>query len=705
MTLQHVPTLIVGLTVTAYWSYVARMVRRVRRNAGHVGKVLVPAQLREKLMWVVWVPVIGGWFCTPLKVAFGFVGRFDQMVLPPESAAGTTSLVIRFVAAGLAIGCLAASIVTWRYMGEQWRMGIDPTQKLRLLVDGPFAKVRHPIYALSILLMLCSVVVLSCPTMLLLAAIHIALMHVKARNEERFLLQTQGAPYAEYCRKTGRFVPFVRSRIPAHVPHMDGTETTPDSPIRGWKAGGQYPFRLNVFQQSMLRWDRLHPYNAVHAVRVRGPANADALRDAAWAVAKSAELGEFAVNWFRTAYEYRPPQFIRVQEVAPGRSTEARLTEIVTEELNTPFPGDVHHPIRWTVFNEPGGDGHYVVVCYHHAVSDAFGIERFLAAVLRRYLGLPAGSEDARLTTRLMRLDRSLRPKAGLIDHLVAHIRLSIRHREIRRAHKMPDERLGGDYTAVALRTAPDGLMERLAAGCKRRGAGVNDAFLAAFAFMIAQQTPDRHTSRRRRYIAMATVVSARKHLPPEQAEDFGVCLSSIIVVLRRPDVPIDELLRDVARQTLVLKANPSRAAAETNLRYFAIRWLWWTAAVKHERRSYRRVFPICGGVSTVRVDESRFADLAPHVTRYVRACPAGPVMPLLLGPTVFSGRLELGLTYRIASRTREQAGALLDGIISKLEELAEAPAGIGSSGSIPSSTVRASPVLETAHPGATAPP
>ncbi|HVP12996.1 MAG TPA: hypothetical protein VMV94_17610 [Phycisphaerae bacterium] len=700
MPLHHIPTLIIGLIVTAYWAYVGSMVRRVRRDAGNVRKVLVPAQRRERLMSGIWVPVILGWFGLPLMVAFGFSDQFDRIVLSPAAASTTGFLVIRFIAAGVAIGCLALSIVTWRYMGEQWRMGIDPTQKLRLLVDGPFAKVRHPIYSLSILLMLCSVVVLPCPTMFLLAVIHITLMHIKARNEERFLMDTQGQAYAEYCRRTGRFVPFLRNRGPVHVPYMDGSETAPGSPIRAWKAGGIYPFRLNVFQQSMLRWDRLHPYNAVHAVRVCGPANVDAFRAAAWEVAKGAGLGEFAVNYFHTAYEYRPLQFVRVQEVVPGRSAEERLAEVMTEEINTPFHGDMHHPIRWTVFNEPGGEAHYVVLCYHHAVSDAFGIERLLGAVLRKYLRLPPSPDDARLTTRLARLDRSLRPKASVFDHIVGQIRLSFRHREIRRAHKMPDERLGGDYTAVTVRAASDGLMERLAAGCKRRGVGVNDALLAAFASVIAEQTPDRHTSRRRRFIAMATVVSARKHLPREQADDFGVCLSSIIAVLRRPDIPMEELVREVARQTRVLKARPSRAAAETNLRYFAIRWLWWMVTLKYDRRSYRRVFPLCGGVSTVYVDANRFDDLAPHVTRYIRACPTGPVMPLLLGPTVLRGKLELGLTYRIASRTNRQAEALLEGILSRLEELADLPTAITPSVPSQPSTVMASAVVEAVHPG-----
>lgn len=670
MPLQDLPTLLLGLIVSAYWTYVGWMVWRVRRDAGHVGKVLVPAQLREKLMWVLWVPVIAGWGSTPLRVVVGLTTRYDEAVLTDATASSTSLLIIRWIATAIALGCLALSIRTWRHMGEQWRMGIDPSQKLRLLVDGPFATVRHPIYSLSILLMLCSVIILPSPTMILMAVIHITLMHIKARNEEQFLLETQGPSYAEYCRKTGRFMPYFRSGMPAHVPHMDGSETSPDSPIRGWKAGGQYPFRFNFFQQSMLRWDRLHPYNAVHSVRVAGPANVDALRTATWELAKAAELGEFAVNHLGTAYEYRPLQVIRVQEVAPGANGEARLTEVITEEINTPFHGDVHHPVRWTVFNDAGSDAHYIVLCYHHAISDAFGIERLLAAVLRRYLELPAGPDDAKLTTRLTRLDRSLRPQSGVINHIIGQIRLSFRHREMRRVHKMPDERLGGDYTAVALRTAPEHLMDQLTAGCEQMGVGVNDAFIAAFASAIAEQTPDRQTSRRRKHLAMATVVGARRNLPREQADDFGVCLSSIMAVLRRPDVPVAELVKDVARQTRALKTNPTRAAAETNLRYFAIRWLWWLAAVKHDRRSYRRVFPICGGVSTVYVAEDRFADLAPRVTRYVRACPTGPVMPLLLGPTIYHGRLELGLTYRIASRTRAQAEAMLERIISRLEEL-----------------------------------
>jgi protein-S-isoprenylcysteine O-methyltransferase Ste14 len=43
--------------------------------------------------------------------------------------------------------------------------------------------------------------------MLAVALAHIGLANVKARNEERYLLVTQGESYALYVQRTGRFFP------------------------------------------------------------------------------------------------------------------------------------------------------------------------------------------------------------------------------------------------------------------------------------------------------------------------------------------------------------------------------------------------------------------------------------------------------------------------------------------------------------------
>jgi protein-S-isoprenylcysteine O-methyltransferase Ste14 len=43
--------------------------------------------------------------------------------------------------------------------------------------------------------------------MFVIAAVHVVLMNVKARNEERHLLAVHGDAYARYLRTSGRFLP------------------------------------------------------------------------------------------------------------------------------------------------------------------------------------------------------------------------------------------------------------------------------------------------------------------------------------------------------------------------------------------------------------------------------------------------------------------------------------------------------------------
>jgi len=86
-------------------------------------------------------------------------------------------------------------------------MDIAVDTKTELITDGPFRRIRHPIYAYQALLVLCSAVILPTVPMLIVAATHLALVNVKARNEERHLLSSHGDVYARYVARTGRFVP------------------------------------------------------------------------------------------------------------------------------------------------------------------------------------------------------------------------------------------------------------------------------------------------------------------------------------------------------------------------------------------------------------------------------------------------------------------------------------------------------------------
>ncbi|MGA8034043.1 MAG: isoprenylcysteine carboxylmethyltransferase family protein, partial [Casimicrobiaceae bacterium] len=81
-----------------------------------------------------------------------------------------------------------------------------------LITDGPFRRIRHPIYAFSILIMIASAVVLPTPSMIALAALHLSLMNIKARNEEAHLARMHGDAYLRYLDRTGRFLPRLTGR-------------------------------------------------------------------------------------------------------------------------------------------------------------------------------------------------------------------------------------------------------------------------------------------------------------------------------------------------------------------------------------------------------------------------------------------------------------------------------------------------------------
>ncbi len=90
-------------------------------------------------------------------------------------------------------------------------MGIDPNEKNPLIATGPFAYVRHPIYALSATMMAASMIALPAPLLLAAGGIHISLLFWESVREEGHLLRVHGAVYAEYRRRVGRFLPKSRS--------------------------------------------------------------------------------------------------------------------------------------------------------------------------------------------------------------------------------------------------------------------------------------------------------------------------------------------------------------------------------------------------------------------------------------------------------------------------------------------------------------
>jgi len=118
-----------------------------------------------------------------------------------------------------------------------------------------------------------------------------------------------------------------------------------------------------------------------------------------------------------------------------------------------------------------------------------------------------------------------------------------------------------------------------------------------------------------------------------------------------------------------VAKEDHFAADAVSEMRLLLAKSSW--PLCRNTRQSFRRYFPVFGGVSTVIVNQGRFAGLQDQVVRYVRACPPGAIMPLILAPTVWRSQLEFSLVFRHSFLDHSAAGRLLEAVEAGLERFA----------------------------------
>jgi protein-S-isoprenylcysteine O-methyltransferase Ste14 len=198
---ERIPPFVAGCCLLIYWGAVVVKARRIARQAGH-GANLVPRERTGRWLRVVWMPVVLAWCVQPWLTALG----------PPASrlfqpVTGLAFTVFGFAGAALCIAATIATFVCWREMGKSWRLGIDPEEKTQLVFSGPYRFARHPIYALSSVLVLGTFGTTPTVAMMVTALLHLLLLQVEARREEKYLLAKHGESYAEYKRRVGRFVP------------------------------------------------------------------------------------------------------------------------------------------------------------------------------------------------------------------------------------------------------------------------------------------------------------------------------------------------------------------------------------------------------------------------------------------------------------------------------------------------------------------
>ncbi len=103
------------------------------------------------------------------------------------------------------------SLVLWAWaqwtLGVQWSPQLQVREQHVLVTDGPYARIRHPLY--TALIGFGTGMALVSANWLLVAAAVLVVVGLQARipKEEQMLLQEFGDRYADYMRRTGSLLP------------------------------------------------------------------------------------------------------------------------------------------------------------------------------------------------------------------------------------------------------------------------------------------------------------------------------------------------------------------------------------------------------------------------------------------------------------------------------------------------------------------
>jgi protein-S-isoprenylcysteine O-methyltransferase Ste14 len=139
--------------------------------------------------------------CTAIFIAFIFR-------MPSSDAPGVWR-----VAASMICGALAA-VLGWTsvtHLGRQFRFHAGLYHDHALVRTGPYAIVRHPIYASLLAILLCTLLVLTpWQWMPISLAVFICGTEIRVRSEERLLASRFGEQFDAYRKSVPAYIPFVR---------------------------------------------------------------------------------------------------------------------------------------------------------------------------------------------------------------------------------------------------------------------------------------------------------------------------------------------------------------------------------------------------------------------------------------------------------------------------------------------------------------
>jgi len=119
---------------------------------------------------------------------------------------------------GVGIVCTGLPLLLWVHhtLGRHWSRSLEIKVEHRVCTDGPYSRVRHPMYSVFFIFM-AGIVLVSANVMLFIffvIVIFVALIYAFIiPSEERMMLDHFGNEYRNYMQRTGRIFPRIRRTV------------------------------------------------------------------------------------------------------------------------------------------------------------------------------------------------------------------------------------------------------------------------------------------------------------------------------------------------------------------------------------------------------------------------------------------------------------------------------------------------------------
>ena len=394
----------------------------------------------------------------------------------------------------------------------------------------------------------------------------------------------------------------------------------------------------------MLEWNDLHPYNAVHVVRVREVLDRPRLEAAIARTLERRGLMGLVLDRHARTYQYQggPASVeLRVCDAGPGWSPA--FAQEIERELNQPFAhAGSCNPFRCVVL--PEGDAFSLALAYFHPVADAHSIVFLLKDIVDEYRGGADAAPEAVPRSDPGCGDSLLRSHPSVVARKLASLPASVA--QMRHSCR-PNYRDPADFhNGLTLFTLGAEALRRVVRTAKALEVTVNDLFLALLMQAVSQIAPKRTRADRRRNLTLGCIVNTRKDLGRDSGGDFGLHLGSFFVHHEAPaGIALADLARDIGGQTRRIKQSRLYLGAGVEL---TLGRLLMSLFAEHRRKKlYQKHYPLWGGLTNMNLNALWPQPEGARAVDYVRAVSTGPVTPLVVSVTTIGAVANVTVTYR----------------------------------------------------------